>query len=51
MQFSYYNPTRIQFGAGQIAAIAKLIPAGKRTGFWLGYNRKTASSDPLKVLE
>lgn len=30
MQFSYYNPTRIQFGAGQIATIAKLIPAGKR---------------------
>lgn len=30
MQFSYYNPTRIQFGAGQITAVAKLIPADKR---------------------
>ncbi len=30
MKFSYYNPTRIQFGSGQIASIAKLIPAGKR---------------------
>lgn len=30
MQFSYYNPTRIQLGAGQITAIAKLIPADKR---------------------
>lgn len=30
MKFSYYNPTRIQFGSGQIAAIAKLVPQGSR---------------------
>lgn len=28
MKFSYYNPTRIQFGSGQIATIAQLIPQG-----------------------
>ncbi|PLK50111.1 iron-containing alcohol dehydrogenase [Uliginosibacterium sp. TH139] len=28
--FSYYNPTRILFGKGQIAAIAGLIPAGAK---------------------
>lgn len=28
--FSYYNPTRILFGKGQIAAIAAQIPAGAR---------------------
>ncbi len=30
MKFSYYNPTRILFGNGQITEIAKLIPAGKK---------------------
>lgn len=28
--FDFYNPTRILFGQGQIAAIGKLIPAGAR---------------------
>ncbi|WP_043306958.1 iron-containing alcohol dehydrogenase [Pseudomonas sp. ML96] len=28
--FSYYNPTRILFGAGQIAGLAQQIPAGSR---------------------
>lgn len=28
--FTFYNPTRIHFGEGQIAALAKEIPAGSR---------------------
>lgn len=28
--FSFYNPTRILFGAGQIASLARQIPAGSR---------------------
>lgn len=28
--FSFYNPTRLLFGAGQIASLAKQIPAGSR---------------------
>ncbi|WP_068829355.1 iron-containing alcohol dehydrogenase [Pseudomonas sp. BMS12] len=28
--FSYYNPTRILFGAGQIASLAQLIPSDSR---------------------
>lgn len=30
MKFSFHNPTRIQFGQGQIASLAELIPAGAR---------------------
>mgnify|MGYP000657212067 CR=1 FL=1 len=30
MKFSYHNPTRILFGEGQIAALAKQIPAGEK---------------------
>ena len=28
--FVYHNPTKLVFGKGQIARLAKLIPAGKK---------------------
>ena len=28
--FVYHNPTKLVFGIGQIAQLAKLIPAGKK---------------------
>jgi NADP-dependent alcohol dehydrogenase len=30
LNFDFYNPTRILFGQGQIASLAKLVPAGAR---------------------
>ncbi|MEL6189573.1 MAG: NADH-dependent alcohol dehydrogenase, partial [Myxococcota bacterium] len=37
MKFSYMNPTIIHFGRGQIARIAKSIPAGRKVLVTYGY--------------
>lgn len=49
--FTFYNPTRIHFGAGRIAEIAKEIPAGARVLITYGGGsiRKNGTLDEVKA--
>lgn len=58
--FDFYNPTQILFGQGQIAALARLVPAGARVLLVYGggsikqngvYDQVTAALDGHAVLE
>ena len=47
--FSFYNPTRIEFGAGKIATLAQLVPANARVLVLFGGEsaRRTGTLDEV----
>ena len=48
--FSFYNPTRIEFGAGQIAQLSELVPADARVLVLLGGDSARRSGTLDEVL-